>query len=146
MLAKLVPDIQKTAELVAEISAASTEQNKGIQQINSAILQLNNVVQENASGAEEVASTSEELSGQADLLKDALSFFRYENKEEIDIQQKKISDQRHFNQNPKKKILINNNFSQKEEQKKLLIDKNTEKKGFVLNMDKEDDDKDFERF
>jgi len=146
MLSKLVPDIQKTAELVAEISAASTEQNKGIQQINSAILQLNNVVQENASSSEEVASTSEELSSQANLLKDALSFFRYENKEEMDIQQKRINDQHHFNQNPKKKILTTNNFSQKIEQKKLLIDKNTEKKGFNLNMDKDDEDKDFERF
>ena len=34
MLSKLVPDIQKTAELVQEISAASNEQNAGAEQIN----------------------------------------------------------------------------------------------------------------
>jgi len=40
MLNKLVPDIQKTAELVQEISAASNEQTVGADQINRAIQQL----------------------------------------------------------------------------------------------------------
>lgn len=76
MLGKLVPDIQKTAELVQEISAASGEQTGGVDQINRAILQLDQVIQENAAGAEEVASTSEELSSQAEQLKAAIGFFR----------------------------------------------------------------------
>ncbi|OHD23407.1 MAG: hypothetical protein A2086_00400 [Spirochaetes bacterium GWD1_27_9] len=142
MLSKLVPDIQKTAELVAEINAASTEQSKGIQQINGAILQLNSVVQENASSAEEVASTSEELSGQAMQLQDALTFFNFESKEEMELHQRKMSEH-HFGQTPKKKIITNHiNLNQKIEPKKLLVDK----KGFDLNMDKDDEDKDFERF
>ncbi len=65
MLAMLVPDIQKTAELVQEITAASKEQTTGADQINSAIQQLNQVVQQNAGAAEEMAATAEELSGQA---------------------------------------------------------------------------------
>ncbi|MBI4978488.1 MAG: HAMP domain-containing protein [Spirochaetes bacterium] len=76
LLEKLVPDIQKTAELVAEINAASNEQNNGAQQINNAVQQLNGVVQQNASGAEEVASTAEELSSQAIQLQDTISFFK----------------------------------------------------------------------
>ena len=64
MLTQLVPDIQKTAELVAEINAASGEQANGIQQINSAIQQLNTVVQQNASAAEELTATAEELASQ----------------------------------------------------------------------------------
>jgi methyl-accepting chemotaxis protein len=76
MLNKLVPDIQKTAELVAEINAASAEQNKGIQQVNSAVQQFNTVVQSNASASEELASTSEELSTQAEELKNRLAFFQ----------------------------------------------------------------------
>ena len=36
MLTKLVPDIQKTAELVQEISASSREQASGADQINGA--------------------------------------------------------------------------------------------------------------
>jgi len=73
MLARLVPDIQRTAELVQEISAASREQSTGVDQINSAIQQLNTVVQQNASAAEEMASTSEEMSSQADILKESIA-------------------------------------------------------------------------
>ncbi len=76
MLAKLVPDIQKTAELVQEISAASKEQASGADQINGAIQQLNQVVQQNAGSAEEMASTAEELSSQAEQLKTTIAFFR----------------------------------------------------------------------
>lgn len=76
MLAKLVPDIQKTAELVQEISAASKEQTSGAGQINSAIQQLNQVIQQNASAAEEMSSTAEELSSQAEQLQGAISFFK----------------------------------------------------------------------
>ncbi len=76
MLGKLVPDIQKTAELVQEISASSNEQNSGANQINKAIQQLDQVIQQNASATEEMASTSEELSSQAQQLQDAISFFK----------------------------------------------------------------------
>ncbi len=76
MLATLVPDIQKTAELVQEISASSKEQSGGADQINGAIQQLNQVVQQNAGAAEEMASTSEELASQADQLLNTISFFK----------------------------------------------------------------------
>jgi methyl-accepting chemotaxis protein len=75
MLEKLVPNIQSTADLVKEISAASNEQNTGAEQINSALLQLQSVIQQNASAAEEMASTSEELTGQADGLMSTIDFF-----------------------------------------------------------------------
>ena len=80
MLTKLVPDIQKTAELVQEISASSREQSSGADQINSAIQQLNLVIQQNAGSAEEMASTSEELSSQADQLLNTVSFFKVDDK------------------------------------------------------------------
>jgi methyl-accepting chemotaxis protein len=76
MLAKLVPDIQKTAELVQEISAASKEQTSGADQINSAIQQLNHVIQQNAGATEEMSSTSEELSSQAEQLQSTIAFFK----------------------------------------------------------------------
>jgi uncharacterized protein Yka (UPF0111/DUF47 family) len=74
MLDHLVPDIQKTAELVQEITCASKEQDDGAEQINGAIQQLDQVVQQNASGAEEMASTAEELSSQAQELTSILSY------------------------------------------------------------------------
>jgi methyl-accepting chemotaxis protein len=76
MLDKLVPDIQRTAELVQEISAASKEQDTGAEQINKALQQLEQVIQQNASAAEEMASTTEELTGQSEQLVSALGFFR----------------------------------------------------------------------
>ena len=76
MLAKLVPDIQKTAELVREIAAASVEQSSGATQVNKAIQQLDQVIQQNASASEEMASTAEELSGQAEVLQSAIAFFK----------------------------------------------------------------------
>jgi methyl-accepting chemotaxis protein len=75
MLDKLVPDIQRTAELVQEITAASKEQDTGAEQINKALQQLEQVIQQNASASEEMAATTEELTGQSDQLVSALSFF-----------------------------------------------------------------------
>jgi methyl-accepting chemotaxis protein len=76
MLERLVPDIQKTAELVKEISAASNEQNTGADQINTALQQLEKIIQQNASASEEMASTSEELSSQAEQLINTINFFQ----------------------------------------------------------------------
>jgi methyl-accepting chemotaxis protein len=76
MLGKLVPDIQRTAELVQEIAAASKEQDTGAEQINKALVELEKVIQQNASASEEMASTTEELSSQSDQLVSALAFFR----------------------------------------------------------------------
>ncbi|WP_129126833.1 methyl-accepting chemotaxis protein [Geomonas oryzae] len=76
LLAKMVPDIQKTAELVQEISAASREQDTGADQINRAIQQLDQVIQTNAGASEEMASTAEELSSQAEQLQTAVAFFK----------------------------------------------------------------------
>jgi methyl-accepting chemotaxis protein len=81
MLAKLVPDIQKTAELVQEISAASREQTTGAGQINGAIQQLNQVIQQNAGAAEEMSSTAEELSSQAEQLQEAIAYFQVDEQE-----------------------------------------------------------------
>jgi methyl-accepting chemotaxis protein len=75
MLDKLVPDIQRTAELVQEITAASQEQDVGAEQINKALQQLERVIQQNASASEEMAATTEELSAQSDQLVSALGFF-----------------------------------------------------------------------
>jgi methyl-accepting chemotaxis protein len=75
MLDKLVPDIQKTAELVQEIAAASNEQNSGAEQINKAIQQFDQVTQQNSTASEEMSSTSEELSSQAQHLQGMISYF-----------------------------------------------------------------------
>ncbi|ACH38500.1 methyl-accepting chemotaxis sensory transducer, class 34H [Citrifermentans bemidjiense Bem] len=75
MLSRMLPDIQRTAELVQEISAACREQDSGAEQINKAIQQLDLVIQQNASAAEEMSSTAEELSSQSEQLQSTIGFF-----------------------------------------------------------------------
>ncbi|MEO5364680.1 MAG: methyl-accepting chemotaxis protein [Magnetococcus sp. DMHC-8] len=72
---KLVPDIQRTSELIQEIAAANQEQNQGAAQINQAIQQLDKVIQQNAGASEEMAATAEELSAQSEVMTQTLSFF-----------------------------------------------------------------------
>jgi methyl-accepting chemotaxis protein len=80
MLEELVPQIGRTAELIQEIASSSAEQEKSVTEIGSSISQLDEVVQGNASASEEMASTSEELSGQAQMLAEAMTFFKVASK------------------------------------------------------------------
>ena len=75
LLNEMVPTIRRTADLVQEISSASSEQTSGISQINSAMSQLNQITQQSASASEELAATSEEMGGQAEQLQQLMTFF-----------------------------------------------------------------------
>jgi methyl-accepting chemotaxis protein len=76
LLSVITPDIQKTSDLVQEITASSAEQNEGAKQINNAIQSLNHIVQENAATAEEMAANAEEFNAQAEELRNAIAFFK----------------------------------------------------------------------
>ncbi|WP_317898025.1 methyl-accepting chemotaxis protein [Aurantibacillus circumpalustris] len=76
LLHDVVPNIQKTSDLVQEITAASVEQNAGTNQVNNAIQQLNQVVQANAATAEQMAAGAKELNTQSLHLKEAIAFFK----------------------------------------------------------------------
>lgn len=76
LLDEIVPNIQKTSDLVQEITAASQEQSTGAGQINIAMGQMNQITQQNASASEELAATSEEMNAQASQLLELISFFR----------------------------------------------------------------------
>jgi len=78
LLDQMVPSINKTSDLVQEITAASEEQSSGVGQINTAMEQLNQLTQQNASASEELAATAEEMSGQAEQLQHAMEFFKVE--------------------------------------------------------------------
>jgi methyl-accepting chemotaxis protein len=82
LVEELVPEIQRTTQLVAQITAASNEQSIGTEQINSAILQLNNISQQNAVTSEELSASSEELLRQAEGLRETIKFFIAQDKNE----------------------------------------------------------------
>ena len=138
MLSQIVPDIQRTADLVQEISAACREQDSGAEQINQAIQQLDQVIQQNASASEEMASTSEELSSQAEQLQSTMAFFRVGNGDEQirRVRQVQVS---HVAQ-PR----IGSNGSQKKAGKGLHSE---DVKGLSLDMNAGDkEDAEFERY
>lgn len=76
-LEQIVPEIEKTAKLVQEISVASAEQNSGSSQINNAIQELNNQTQNNAATAEELVASADYLRQHSTKLLDNISFFRH---------------------------------------------------------------------
>ncbi len=76
LLQHLVPNIERTAELVQEISAASNEQSSGATQIGRAIQQLDQVIQQNAASAEEVSATSTQLLNEAERLRTMIGMGR----------------------------------------------------------------------
>lgn len=78
MLKMMVPEIQKTAELVREITAASREQDGDTERINKAIHQLDRVIKQNASASEQMSQTSDKLSTQALSLQETIGFFKTE--------------------------------------------------------------------
>ncbi|MEM7529170.1 MAG: methyl-accepting chemotaxis protein [Pseudomonadota bacterium] len=68
MLGALVPDIERTADLVQEIAASMQEQNIGAEQINTAIRELDMVIQQNAQASEQSREQASDLSMQAEEL------------------------------------------------------------------------------
>ncbi|WP_412562658.1 methyl-accepting chemotaxis protein [Thalassobius sp. MITS945101] len=76
MLEGLVPNIERTAELVSNISNANAEISQGMTQINQSITSLDDVTQENNAASEEMSATAEELAAQAQTLRDTVGAFR----------------------------------------------------------------------
>jgi len=123
LMMKLIPEIQRTATLVQEIAAASSEQNSGASQIAKAIEQLSQVTQQNSAAAEEMSSTAEELASQAESLQETISFFN--TGKELKTSQAKNDAMKH----------------------NLLTDKHTKKAREGVNISISDiKDKDFDTF
>ncbi|MDI6790553.1 MAG: methyl-accepting chemotaxis protein [Thermodesulfobacteriota bacterium] len=145
LVAELVPNIQKTAELVQEINASSTEQASGVEQVTQAIQQLDQVVQQNASAAEEMSSTAEELSAQAENLLETIGFFKLDGHGERTMKKPdagRISQTR--GPERKKTAPATKSALHKTDIKPVIAHKST---GIDLKMkDKDISDQEFERF
>lgn len=106
VLDEIVPGINKTSELVQEITAASEEQSTGASQINSAMVQLNQVTQQNAASSEELAATAEEMSGQAEQLQQLISFFKVSGVSDSTSRHTSVS-----HKTPSKKAMVHHNLN-----------------------------------
>lgn len=136
MFSDLVPEIQRNAQLVQEITAASEEQDAGAIQINKAIQQLDQVVQQNASAAEEMASTSEELSSQAEHLQSAMAFFRVETAGSVRVRGAET----------RRKVQSVSTARQKQAEPDRTKGSVAGGSGYALDMSESEDDDNFERY
>ncbi|WP_206078137.1 methyl-accepting chemotaxis protein [Pseudoalteromonas phenolica] len=79
MLDRMVPNIGKTADLVQEITAASTEQSTSVGEINRTVSQLDEIAQQNASASEELASTAKMVQDQTSDIRSTVNYFKLSN-------------------------------------------------------------------
>ncbi|WP_194711445.1 methyl-accepting chemotaxis protein [Noviherbaspirillum soli] len=75
---QVVASVQRVADIVADISAASNEQSAGIGNVNQAIIQMDQVTQQNAALVEQAAAAAGSLQDQARTLAQEVSVFRLE--------------------------------------------------------------------
>ena len=73
---EIVMGVRRVGDLIAEISAASSEQQQGISQVNQAVGNLDQMTQQNAALVEESAAAASALSDQARKLGEVVSLFR----------------------------------------------------------------------
>ena len=157
MLKKIVPDIQKTSELVQEITASSNEQNSGSEQINSAIQQLNQVIQQNASTSEGMATIAGQLLSQAEQLQESISFFKIDDKRDVrEIKRVNSSFSKHASSGEAHKFQTHHLIEERTGAVKSTAPKSVLGKskksaggsGFTIDMSGKDDklDQEFEKF
>jgi methyl-accepting chemotaxis protein len=73
VFSRVAESTAKIGDLISEIAAASSEQAKGIEQVNIAVIEMEKVTQQNAATAEESAASSEEMNAQAEQMKDMVN-------------------------------------------------------------------------
>jgi methyl-accepting chemotaxis protein len=74
----LVQSVQRVTDIISEISAASEEQSRGIEQVNVAIVHMDETTQQNAAMVEEAAAAARAMQEQARVLDDVVNVFKLE--------------------------------------------------------------------
>ncbi|HSW04971.1 methyl-accepting chemotaxis protein [Aquabacterium sp.] len=72
----IVGQVKRVADLIGEISAATSEQTTGIGQVSTAVAQLDQVTQQNAALVEESAAAADSLQQQAQRLTEVVRVFK----------------------------------------------------------------------
>ncbi|ALK30879.1 methyl-accepting chemotaxis protein [Burkholderia plantarii] len=73
---EVVQSVQRVADLMGEITAASVEQRTGIEQVNIAVTQMDEVTQQNAALVEEASAAAQSMASQSNALRETVSIFR----------------------------------------------------------------------
>ena len=86
LLQQLVPQMDKTSELIHDIAASCAEQDISAVQISNAIQQLDNIIQQNAATSEELSTSAAEAKSQAENLDILMSYYHFSNSSDTEIQ------------------------------------------------------------
>jgi methyl-accepting chemotaxis protein len=73
---EVVQAVKRVSDLMGEITAASLEQDAGIEQVNIAVAQMDQVTQQNAALVEEASAAAQSVSAQSSTLREVVSIFR----------------------------------------------------------------------
>ena len=76
MLDGIIASVNQVADIVAEITAASSEQSGGIDQINQAVTRMDETTQQNAALAEQTSAAAMSLDDKAREMWQLIEFFR----------------------------------------------------------------------
>ncbi|WP_447981483.1 methyl-accepting chemotaxis protein [Achromobacter kerstersii] len=91
---EIVASVKRVTDIMGEISAASEEQSSGIDQVNRAVSQMDEVTQQNAALVEEAAAAAGSLQEQAQRLAEAVSVFKINAGEVIEVPAHQLAQQR----------------------------------------------------
>ncbi|WP_454694396.1 methyl-accepting chemotaxis protein [Achromobacter aegrifaciens] len=91
---EIVASVKRVTDIMGEISAASEEQSSGIDQVNRAVSQMDEVTQQNAALVEEAAAAAGSLQEQAQRLAEAVSVFKINAGEVIEVPAQRLSSAR----------------------------------------------------
>jgi methyl-accepting chemotaxis protein-2 (aspartate sensor receptor) len=91
---EIVASVKRVTDIMGEISAASEEQSGGIDQVNRAVAQMDEVTQQNAALVEQAAAAAGSLEEQARNLAEAVSVFKIQSGEVIDVQARQLASSR----------------------------------------------------
>ena len=76
---EILESVRKVTDVIAEISAATSEQSAGISQVNLAIVEMDNVTQQNAALVEQAAAAAAAMQEQSAHLLSEVSVFKLRN-------------------------------------------------------------------
>jgi methyl-accepting chemotaxis protein-2 (aspartate sensor receptor) len=82
---EIVASVKRVTDIMGEISAASEEQARGIDQVNRAVTQMDETTQQNAALVEQAAAAASSLQDQSGKLAEAVAIFKLATSEVIDM-------------------------------------------------------------
>jgi methyl-accepting chemotaxis protein len=88
---EVVTSVQRVADIISEIAAASAEQTTGIDQVNQAVTSMDEVTQQNAALVEEAAAAAESLLEQANQLSDVVGVFKVDGASNVKSSERRVA-------------------------------------------------------